>query len=122
MDDPEDTAEKVGISALIVQVKLYTQTSPVGSNVQSNTQLPVWFLDFIRETLFQDFKGPLLSDYTFDWDRMLQAQGDTGVFLQYTHARLCSLIRRNEGAEAAVFDPSLLLEQTSVSVLQHLLR
>uniref|UniRef100_A0A671XRZ0 Probable arginine--tRNA ligase, mitochondrial n=1 Tax=Sparus aurata TaxID=8175 RepID=A0A671XRZ0_SPAAU len=88
MDDPEDTAEKVGISALIVQ----------------------------------DFKGPLLSDYTFDWDRMLQAQGDTGVFLQYTHARLCSLIRRNEGAEAAVFDPSLLLEQTSVSVLQHLLR
>ncbi|KAM9339513.1 putative arginine--tRNA ligase, mitochondrial [Symphorus nematophorus] len=87
MDDPEDTAEKVGISALIVQ----------------------------------DFKGPLLSDYTFDWDRMLQAQGDTGVFLQYTHARLCSLIRRN-GVEADVFDPSLLLEQTSISILQHLLR
>eukprot|EP00064_Thunnus_orientalis_P003975 superscaffoldBa00000347_g3986 len=56
MDNPEDTAEKVGISALIVQ----------------------------------DFKGPLQSDYKFDWDRMLQAQGDTGVFLQYTHARLCS--------------------------------
>uniref|UniRef100_A0A4W6EHT6 Probable arginine--tRNA ligase, mitochondrial n=1 Tax=Lates calcarifer TaxID=8187 RepID=A0A4W6EHT6_LATCA len=56
MDDPEDTAEKVGISALIVQ----------------------------------DFKGPLQSDYKFDWDRMLQAQGDTGVFLQYTHTRLCS--------------------------------
>uniref|UniRef100_A0A8C8G990 Probable arginine--tRNA ligase, mitochondrial n=1 Tax=Oncorhynchus tshawytscha TaxID=74940 RepID=A0A8C8G990_ONCTS len=53
---PEDTAEKVGISALIVQ----------------------------------DFKGPLGSDYKFDWDRILQAQGDTGVFLQYTHARLCS--------------------------------
>uniref|UniRef100_A0AAY5L5R9 Probable arginine--tRNA ligase, mitochondrial n=1 Tax=Esox lucius TaxID=8010 RepID=A0AAY5L5R9_ESOLU len=56
MDDPEDTAEKVGISALIIQ----------------------------------DFKGPLVSDYKFDWDRILQAQGDTGVFLQYTHARLCS--------------------------------
>uniref|UniRef100_A0AAY5JZ60 Probable arginine--tRNA ligase, mitochondrial n=1 Tax=Esox lucius TaxID=8010 RepID=A0AAY5JZ60_ESOLU len=54
MDDPEDTAEKVGISALIIQ----------------------------------DFKGPLVSDYKFDWDRILQAQGDTGVFLQYTHARL----------------------------------
>uniref|UniRef100_A0A8C2ZA30 Probable arginine--tRNA ligase, mitochondrial n=1 Tax=Cyclopterus lumpus TaxID=8103 RepID=A0A8C2ZA30_CYCLU len=54
MDNPEDTAEKVGISALIVQ----------------------------------DFRGPLQSDYKFDWDRMLQAQGDTGVFLQYTHARL----------------------------------
>ncbi|KAM4600754.1 putative arginine--tRNA ligase, mitochondrial isoform 2-T5 [Polymixia lowei] len=54
MDSPEDTAEKVGISALIVQ----------------------------------DFKGPLESNYKFDWDRVLQAQGDTGVFLQYTHARL----------------------------------
>ncbi|XP_042245427.1 probable arginine--tRNA ligase, mitochondrial [Thunnus maccoyii] len=88
MDNPEDTAEKVGISALIVQ----------------------------------DFKGPLQSDYKFDWDRMLQAQGDTGVFLQYTHARLCSLMRRNEGIEAVTFNPSLLLEQTSVSILQHLLR
>lgn len=37
----------------------------------------------------QDFKGPLMSDYKFDWEKMLQAQGDTGVFLQYTHARLC---------------------------------
>uniref|UniRef100_A0A8C9ZIK4 Probable arginine--tRNA ligase, mitochondrial n=1 Tax=Sander lucioperca TaxID=283035 RepID=A0A8C9ZIK4_SANLU len=88
MDNTEDTAEKVGISALIVQ----------------------------------DFKGPLLSDYTFDWDRMLQAQGDTGVFLQYTHARLCSLIRRNESAKAAIFDPSLLFDKTSITILQHLLR
>lgn len=44
---------------------------------------------------FQDFKGPLQSDYTFDWDRMLQAQGDTGVFLQYTHARLCRYVLIN---------------------------
>uniref|UniRef100_G3NZX2 Probable arginine--tRNA ligase, mitochondrial n=1 Tax=Gasterosteus aculeatus aculeatus TaxID=481459 RepID=G3NZX2_GASAC len=86
--NPEDTAEKVGISALIVQ----------------------------------DFRGPRESDYTFDWDRMLQAQGDTGVFLQYTHARLHSLIQRNEGVAAVLFDPSHLLEQTSVPVLQHLLR
>uniref|UniRef100_A0A7N6AWZ3 Probable arginine--tRNA ligase, mitochondrial n=1 Tax=Anabas testudineus TaxID=64144 RepID=A0A7N6AWZ3_ANATE len=88
MDNPEDTAEKVGISALIVQ----------------------------------DFKGPLQSDYKFDWDRMLQAQGDTGVFLQYTHARLCSLLRRNEGLEAATFDPAVLHEQTGLTILQHLLR
>uniref|UniRef100_A0A7N8YEE4 Probable arginine--tRNA ligase, mitochondrial n=1 Tax=Mastacembelus armatus TaxID=205130 RepID=A0A7N8YEE4_9TELE len=88
MDNPEDTAEKVGISALLVQ----------------------------------DFRGPLLSDYRFDWDRMLQAQGDTGVFLQYTHARLCSLLQRNADIDATTFDPSLLLEQTSMTILQHLLR
>ncbi|XP_071006419.1 probable arginine--tRNA ligase, mitochondrial [Oncorhynchus clarkii lewisi] len=85
---PEDTAEKVGISALIVQ----------------------------------DFKGPLGSDYKFDWDRILQAQGDTGVFLQYTHARLCSLIHRYGDGEEGAFDPSLLLDQRSILILQHLLR
>ncbi|XP_067098101.1 probable arginine--tRNA ligase, mitochondrial [Osmerus mordax] len=88
LDDPENTAEKVGISALIVQ----------------------------------DFKGPLTSDYTFDWDRMLQAHGDTGVFLQYTHARLCSLIQRYGDGAGGACDPSLLLEQRSVAVFQHLLR
>uniref|UniRef100_A0A1A8C2L0 Probable arginine--tRNA ligase, mitochondrial n=1 Tax=Nothobranchius kadleci TaxID=1051664 RepID=A0A1A8C2L0_NOTKA len=88
LENPEDTAERVGISALIVQ----------------------------------DFKGPLQGDYKFDWDRMLQARGDTGVFLQYTHARLCSLIRRNEGAETGTFNPSLLQEQTSINILQQLLR
>ncbi|XP_029965440.1 putative arginine--tRNA ligase, mitochondrial isoform X1 [Salarias fasciatus] len=87
-EQPADTAEKVGMSALIVQ----------------------------------DFKGPLLSDYKFDWDRMLQAQGDTGVFLQYTHARLCSLMRKNEGVDRESFDPSLLPEQAGVFILQHLLR
>ncbi|KTF87754.1 hypothetical protein cypCar_00042866, partial [Cyprinus carpio] len=55
LEEPEQTAERVGISALIVQ----------------------------------DFRGPLMSDYKFDWDKVLQAHGDTGVFLQYTHARLC---------------------------------
>lgn len=38
---------------------------------------------------FQDFRGLLLSDYQFSWDRVFQSRGDTGVFLQYTHARLC---------------------------------
>ncbi|XP_061602500.1 probable arginine--tRNA ligase, mitochondrial [Cololabis saira] len=88
LEDADDTAEKVGISALIVR----------------------------------DFKGSLHSDYKFDWERILQSQGDTGVFLQYTHARLCSLMRKNEGLAAATFNPSLLGEQTSISVLQHLLR
>uniref|UniRef100_A0AAX7VNK8 Probable arginine--tRNA ligase, mitochondrial n=1 Tax=Astatotilapia calliptera TaxID=8154 RepID=A0AAX7VNK8_ASTCA len=84
LENPEDTAEKVGISALIIQ----------------------------------DFKGPLQSDYKFNWDRMLQAQGDTGVFLQYTHARLC----RSTGYLSFAFDPSLLSEQTCTAILQHLLR
>ncbi|CAL9691838.1 unnamed protein product [Knipowitschia caucasica] len=88
LEDPEDTAEKVGLSALIVQ----------------------------------DFRGPLVSDYSFHWDRVLQAQGDTGVFLQYSHARLCSLLQKTTELEACRLDPSVLSEASALSVLQHLLR
>lgn len=40
-------------------------------------------------------------------------------FLQFCY---CSLARRNQAAEACDFDPSLLLDHTSITVLQHLLR
>lgn len=35
-------------------------------------------------------------DYVFDWDRMLAFDGDTGPYLQYAHARICSIFRRAE--------------------------
>uniref|UniRef100_A0A671RGV8 Probable arginine--tRNA ligase, mitochondrial n=1 Tax=Sinocyclocheilus anshuiensis TaxID=1608454 RepID=A0A671RGV8_9TELE len=70
----------------------------------------------------QDFRGPLMSDYKFDWDKVLQAHGDTGVFLQYTHARLCSLLRRHASETHSCCDVSPLVDSRSVSVLQHLLR
>ncbi|XP_062857106.1 probable arginine--tRNA ligase, mitochondrial [Trichomycterus rosablanca] len=76
----------------------------------------------ISALIVQDFKGRLISDYKFDWERVLQAQGDTGVFLQYTHARLRSLLRMHGDANQTDFDPSHLQEDQSILILQHLLR
>jgi arginyl-tRNA synthetase len=42
----------------------------------------------------QDLKNRRIKDYQFDLERMLSHLGDTGSFLQYTHARLTSLERR----------------------------
>uniref|UniRef100_A0A8C9SH94 Probable arginine--tRNA ligase, mitochondrial n=1 Tax=Scleropages formosus TaxID=113540 RepID=A0A8C9SH94_SCLFO len=70
----------------------------------------------------QDFKGPLESDYKFDWDRVLQSQGDTGVFLQYTHSRLCSLMRMHGNEGEGPCDLTLLQESQGIVILQHLLR
>ncbi|KAJ2712515.1 arginyl-tRNA synthetase [Coemansia spiralis] len=39
----------------------------------------------------QNMSAKRIKDHNFSWDRMLGARGDTGPFLQYTHARLCSL-------------------------------
>ena len=30
----------------------------------------------------------------FDWDRMLSFEGNTAPYLQYAHARICSIFRR----------------------------
>ncbi|XP_066533280.1 probable arginine--tRNA ligase, mitochondrial isoform X2 [Hoplias malabaricus] len=76
----------------------------------------------VSALIIQDFKGPLIADYKFDWEKVLQSQGDTGVFLQYTHARLCSLLRSQGGGDQTVFDASHLLDDRSISILQHLLR
>ncbi len=35
-----------------------------------------------------------VKDYVFDWDRMLSFDGNTGPYLQYAHARICSIFRR----------------------------
>ncbi|KAF0871054.1 SYRM protein, partial [Crocuta crocuta] len=88
LENPQETAEKVGLAALIIQ----------------------------------DFKGLLLSDYQFSWDRVFQSRGDTGVFLQYTHARLYSLEETFGCGYLNEFNAACLQEPQSVSILQHLLR
>lgn len=41
--------------------------------------------------IVNDLKQRRTRDYVFDWDHALQMNGDTGIRLQYTHCRLCSL-------------------------------
>jgi arginyl-tRNA synthetase len=57
--------------------------------------------------LFGDLKNRRNSDYTFDWDEVLSFEGHTGPYLQYAHARACSLLARGGGAPAD-FDATAL--------------
>ncbi len=45
-----------------------------------------------------------IRDYVFDWDRMLSFDGNTGPYLQYAHARICSIFRRAGIDRASVRD------------------
>lgn len=36
-----------------------------------------------------------INNYTFNWDRMLSFEGDTGPYLQYAHVRVSSISRKN---------------------------
>lgn len=43
---------------------------------------------------YADLSTDRIKDYVFDWDRMLAFDGNTAPYLQYAHARLCSIFRR----------------------------
>lgn len=43
---------------------------------------------------YADLSTDRVRDYIFDWDRMLAFDGNTAPYLQYAHARICSIFRR----------------------------
>jgi arginyl-tRNA synthetase len=43
---------------------------------------------------YSDLSSDRVKDYVFDWDRMLSFEGNTAPYLQYAHARICSIFRR----------------------------
>ncbi len=47
---------------------------------------------------YADLSQNRLSDYVFDWDKMLAMNGNTGAYLQYAYARIQSIFRK--GGEA----------------------
>lgn len=62
------------------------------------------------------------NDYDFDMNRMTSFEGDTGPYLQYAHARLCSIIRRAAIPETELADAdfSLLTSQQALDVARAL--
>ena len=45
---------------------------------------------------YADLRQNRLSDYRFDWDKMISFQGNAGPYLQYAYARLSSIFRKGE--------------------------
>ncbi len=43
---------------------------------------------------YADLSTDRVKDYVFDLDRMVSFDGNTGPYLQYAHARICSIFRR----------------------------
>lgn len=53
----------------------------------------------IGAVVFQELSNNRIKDYVFDWDKVLNFEGETGPYVQYTHARAASVLR-NAGASA----------------------
>jgi len=53
---------------------------------------------------YADLSTDRIKDYVFDWDRMLSFDGNTAPYLQYAHARICSIFRRADLSRSSFRD------------------
>ncbi|KAF2492978.1 arginyl-tRNA synthetase [Lophium mytilinum] len=76
----------------------------------------------ISAVMVQDMKGKRINNYTFDMDRMTSFEGDTGPYLQYAHARLCSISRKAgfSPADLATANLALLSEPHAIDLVRQL--
>ncbi|TDT15456.1 arginyl-tRNA synthetase [Ilumatobacter fluminis] len=58
---------------------------------------------------YADLSTDRIKDYVFDWDRMLAFEGNTAPYLQYAHARICSIFRRAEVDRTSVRSTEIAL-------------
>ncbi|HOA42137.1 MAG TPA: arginine--tRNA ligase [Bacillota bacterium] len=53
----------------------------------------------IGAVVFNELSNGRIKDYVFSWDKVLNFDGETGPYVQYTHARAASVLR-NAGEDA----------------------
>ncbi|MBL0311884.1 MAG: arginine--tRNA ligase [Holophagaceae bacterium] len=57
--------------------------------------------------IFFNAMNDRIKPITFEWDRVIALDGDTGPYVQYAHARICSVLRKAGGAWPAMATPGL---------------
>ena len=76
----------------------------------------------IGAVVFNELSNYRIKDYVFSWDKVLTFEGETGPYVQYTHARACSILR-NAGEDvaakaAAGFNPEYITSDSAHELLK----
>ncbi len=76
----------------------------------------------IGAVIYADLQNNRIKDIDFSWERALSFDGETGPYVQYTHARCCSALRKAEGLPEAAPDYSALADDYAQELLRQLSR
>ncbi len=72
----------------------------------------------IGAVVFQELSNNRIKDYIFSWDRTLNFDGESGPYVQYTHARSCSLLRKAQIDYKDNIDYKLLNEKEVMDLIR----
>lgn len=74
----------------------------------------------IGAVLFTDLSTRRVKDVNFEWEKVLTFEGETGPYVQYTHARACSVLRKAEEPLADDVDGAFLTEDEAFELIRML--
>jgi arginyl-tRNA synthetase len=66
---------------------------------------------------YADLSIDRVKDYVFDWERMLAFDGNTAPYLQYAHARICSIFRKADTARTSVRGGTVAIDHAAERAL-----
>ena len=73
--------------------------------------------------LFHDLYNQRIKDVSFKWDKVLNFDGETGPYVQYTYVRCASILRNIPSYDKdATIDYSLLLDDEAIALLKEISR
>lgn len=72
----------------------------------------------VGAVVFQELSNSRIKDYTFSWERTLSFEGETGPYVQYTHARCCAVERKANTEITSDINFDLLSDEEASDVLK----
>jgi len=69
---------------------------------------------------FSVLKSKRMKDSVFAWDKVLNFEGETSCYIQYTYARICSVLRKAGNDKAVEIEYELLTDEDSFEVIKQL--
>ena len=72
----------------------------------------------VGAVVFQELSNSRIKDYTFSWSKTLSFEGETGPYVQYTHARCCAVLRKSKEEVTTDINYELLNDVDSAEVLK----
>lgn len=75
----------------------------------------------VGAVIFNELSADRIKDYTFSFDKVLNFEGETGPYVQYTYARLCSVLNKKSFDIDSICVENLTVNEEAVPVLRTLL-